>query len=161
MGCKQSKYAIGDEGQGYMDGHDPYKGDPADMDAMYGAPGLQTDIIPAHRYIGGGSYPGSEQLSQKPMVPQPEQVNNGMCPSDAQYAQMAESCATGILEMFSLGNNQKAITNGPANLNAYQQPAYNYQTPPSSEHSLGNHSQTHSQSSQRRAVMVQNGSYSL
>lgn len=162
MGCKQSKYALGDEGHGYMDGNDPFKGSPEEMDGMYPS-GIQTDIIPAHRYVGDGPYPSSVQNSQKQLVPhQPEVASHGMCPSDAQFAQMAEGCTAGFLEMFSLGGNQKMITNGPDKISAYQQPAYNYQTPPSSEHSLGNHSgQAHSQSSQRRAVLVQNGSYSL
>lgn len=159
MGCKQSKYAIGDEGQGYMD---PYKGDPNSMDDVYGDQhrpgGIQTDILPAHRYIGGGSnYQGSVQHSQQQMAQVPEPVNESMCPTDFQLAQMAAGCTSGFLEMFSLGGNQKMITNGPDQINAYHKPAYNYQTPPSSEQSLGNHSQN----SQRRAILVQNGSYSL
>jgi hypothetical protein len=157
MGCKQSKYAIGDEGQ-YMDGQDPYKGNPDGMDGMYPPSGIQTDIIPAHRYVGGSHYQGSVSNSHNHQSFVPEPVNDTFCPSDFQLAQMAEGCASGLFEMLSLGgNSNKLITNGPDKVNAYQQPAYNYQTPPSSEQSLGNHSQN----SQRRAVLVQNGSFSL
>jgi len=161
MGCKQSKYAVGDDGQQYMDGHEHYKENPNDMDPMHPMhpPGIQTDIIQTHRYVG--QYPDQEGQQQL-MSNQAQPVDNTWCPSDQQYAQMAENCTSGIFEMFSLNGNKKMIANGPSQTNAYQQPAYNYQTPPSSEQSLGNHSQAHShQSSQRRAVLVQNGSFSL
>lgn len=139
-----------------MDGHEPYKEDP---NSMY-PNGIQTDIIPTHRYVE--EYPDQADHRQNRLVPQQQEpASHGWCPSDQQYAQMAESCTSGILEMFSLNSGKKMITNGPSHLNAYQQPAYNYQTPPSSDRSLGNHSRAHSQSSQRRAVMVKNGSFSL
>ena len=162
MGCKQSKYAIGDEGQQYIDGQDPYKGDPTNMDGMYNRPPIETEIIPAHRYIGaGGQYPGCDQTSQRPLAPNPpEPINNSFCPSDAQFTQMAEGCTAGFLEMFSLSSNKKLITNEPSRVNAYQQPAFNYRTPHSVSENSHN-SQAHSQSSQRRAVLVQSGSFAL
>jgi len=170
MGCKQSKYAVGDEGQDEY-GRDQYKGDPSDMDndRLYSSDrGIATDIIPAHRYMEGGGNYSCEQGSGSnralaPMPPRQPAPNTGMC-SDAVFTQMAEGCTSGFLDMFSLSNSRKRITNAPVeHLNAYQQPAYNYQSPPSSE-SFGNHSRQsqHSQNSQqRRAVIVRNGSFTL
>ena len=154
MGCKQSKYANGPD---MLDvGH--YQGDDTGM--------YDTEIIPSHRYAGeeqfvaAGSSSLNAQTSLAPVVPP---GNNQMMCSDAHFAKIAEGCSTGILEMFSLGNN-KMITNGPAMDNAYQQPAYNYQQP-ESDRSL--HSQTHSarsahsQNSQRRGKVVRDGSFAL
>lgn len=154
MGCKQSKYANGPD----MLDVEHYQGD---INGIY-----DTEIIPSHRYMGeeyAVNEPGGSQNAQASLPPVAVPSHN-MC-SDAQFVQMAEGCTSGILEMFSLGNN-KMITNGPIKENAYQQPAYNYQQP-ESDRSLGAQSQTHSahsahsQSSQRRAMLVRNGSFTL
>ena len=145
MGCKHSKDAVGDESPQYKDRYS--NDDPADIDAMmYGRNGIEADIIEAHRY-GGGDYDIGQVLAA-PAAP----AQAGFC-SDAQFTKMAEGCTTGILEMFQFSNNKQITNNGEPKLNAYQQPAYNYQT----DNSINN-SQA---SSQRRAVVVRQGSFQL
>ena len=168
MGCKSSKYAISDGPEYDYEG---YK-NPGEMQGVYP---METDIIQTHRYMG--NYPSCDNGSQHmQMAPAPiiQHDNSTFCASDAQFTKMAENCSLGFLEALGLGGNKKLITNGPGMVNAYQQPAYNYQAPPSSDNSISNsqaahsrhshHSQSsqrHSQSNQRKIIPVQNGSFSL
>jgi hypothetical protein len=158
MGCKASKYAISDGPEYDMEG---YK----NSGERTGVYPIETDIIQTHRYLG--SYPSCDNGSQRiQMQPPPAHQHDSsvFCPSDAQLTQMAENCSVGFLDLFGFGGNKKMITNGPPMVNAYQQPAYNYQTSHSSELSIANsqaaHSR-HSQNSQRKIVPVPNGSFSL
>ncbi|CAB9510604.1 expressed unknown protein [Seminavis robusta] len=180
MGCKTSKYAVQDTPQ-YGDDQLHYKDD----DGMEGVGSYQieTDIIPTHRYVGNG-YPSCDSgMQNNQLAPQTQlavQGSGGFCPSDAQFSKLAENCTSGFLEMFSMGEKPKLITNEPARDAAFLPPAYNYQTPPSQdmENSLANSHAAHSQSSRRsqrsqrsqhsqnigqprRAIPVQNGSFSL
>lgn len=159
MGCKASKYAISDVPEYGIEG---YK----NSGEGNGVFPMDADIIQTHRYLG--TYPSCDTGTQRVQM-QPPPVNHQhddsmFCPSDAHFTKMAENCSVGFLDMLGLGSNKKMITNGPVLDNAYQQPAYNYQTPPSSELSIANsqsaHSR-HSQGSQRKIVPVRNGSFSL
>jgi hypothetical protein len=159
MGCKASKYAISDEPEYGMEGYNK-------SGERNGEYPIDTDIIQTHRYLG--TYPscdnGSQRMQMHPPPVNSQHDNSMLCPSDAQFTKMAENCSVGFLEMLGMGSNTKMITNVPVMVNAYQHPAYNYQTPPSSELSIANShaaQSRHSQGSQRKVVAVSNGSFSL